>query len=75
MAIGIHAGFCIFSKMVSEYLKRKEQHNLRKYTLIGTTLNEFCELHSKRLEDNKTDWNEWNKLKKLTMCTKRMKLN
>ena len=51
------------SKIAGEYLKRKEQHNIKKYTLAGRTLNDFCKLHSKCLEDNKIDLNEYNKLK------------
>ena len=63
IASGIGAGLCIISKIAGEYLKRKEQHNIKKYTLAGRTLNDFCKLHSKCLEDNKIDLNEYNKLK------------
>ena len=63
IASGIGAGLCIFSKIAGEYLKRKEQHNIKKYTLAGRTLHDFCKLHSKCLEDNKIDLNEYNKLK------------
>ena len=60
---GIGAGVSIFSKLIGEYLKRKEQHNLKKHTLAGGTLNNFQKLHKKCLEDNKIDLNEHNKLK------------
>ena len=62
IASGIGAGVSIISKILNEYLKRKEQHNIKKYTLAGRTLNDFCKLHSKCL-DNKIDLNEYNKLK------------
>ena len=63
IASGIGAGVSIISKFLTEYLKRKEQHNIEKYTLAGGTLHDFCKLHSKCLEDNKIDLNENNKLK------------
>ena len=63
VASGIGAGLCIISRLLGEYLKRKEQHNLKKYTLAGRTLHDFCKLHSKCLEDNKIDLNEYNKQK------------
>ena len=63
IASGIGAGVSIISKLLNEYLKRKEQHNIKKYTLAGRTLHDFCKLHSKCLEDNKIDLNEYNKLK------------
>ena len=63
IASSIGAGLCIFSKIAGEYLKRKEQHNIKKYTLAGRTLHDFCKLHSKCLEDNKIDLSENNKLK------------
>ena len=63
IASGIGAGLCIISKIVGEYLKRKEQHNIKKYTLAGRTLHDYQKLHSKCLEDNKIDVNEYNKLK------------
>ena len=74
---GIGAGLCIISKLLGEYLKRKEQHNLKKYTLAGRTLHDFCKLHSKCLEDNKIDLNEFNKLKQSydTHKTNKTKLN
>ena len=59
----IGAGVSIISKILNEYLKRKEQHNFKKHTLAGITLHDFCKLHSKCLEDNKNDLNEYNKLK------------
>ena len=62
IASGIGAGLCIISKTAGEYLKRKEQHNIKK-TLAGRTLHDFCKLHSKCFEDNKIDLNEYNKLK------------
>ena len=49
IASGIGAGLCIISKIAGEYLKRKEQHNIKKYTLAGRTLHDFCKLHSKFL--------------------------
>ena len=58
IASGIGAGVSIFSKFIGEYLKRKEQHILKKYTLAGGTLKNFQKLHTKCLEDNKTDLNE-----------------
>ena len=77
VASGIGAGLCIISKFLGEYLKRKEQHNLKKYTLAGRTLHDFCKLHSKCLEDNKIDLNEYNKLKQSydTYKTNKTKLN
>ena len=65
IASGISAGVSIISKIFNEYLKRKEQHNIKKYTLAGRTLHDFCKLHSKCLEDNKIDLNEYNKLKQI----------
>ena len=38
IASGIGAGLCIISKIAGEYLKRKEQDNIKKYTLAGRTL-------------------------------------
>ena len=77
VASGIGAGLCIISKLLGEYLKRKEQHNLKKYTLAARTLHDFCKLHSKCLEDNKIDLNEYNKLKQSydTYKTNKTKLN
>ena len=77
VASGIGAGLCIISKLLGEYLKRKEQHNLKKYTLAGRTLHDFCKLHSKCLEDNKIDLNEYNKLNQSydTYKTNKTKLN
>ena len=77
VASGIGAGLCIISKLFGEYLKRKEQHNLKKYTLAGRTLHDFCKLHSKCLEDNKIDLNEYYKLKQSddTYKTNKTKLN
>ena len=77
VASGIGAGLCIISKLLGEYLKRKEQHNLKKYTLAGRTLHDFCKLHSKCLEDNKIDLNEYKKLKQSydTYKTNKTKLN
>ena len=77
IASGIGAGLCIISKIAGEYLKRKEQHNIKKYTLAGRTLQDFCKLHSKCLEDNKIDLNEYNKLKQTydTYKTNKTKLN
>ena len=63
IASGIGAGVSIISKILNEYLKRKEQQNIKNYTLAGRTLHDFCKLHSKCLEDNKIDLNEYNKLK------------
>ena len=65
IASGIGAGASIFrfSKLIGEYLKRKEQHNLKKNSLSGGTLNNFQKLHTKCLEDNKIGLNEYNKLK------------
>ena len=63
VASGIGAGLCIISKLLGEYLKRKEQHNLKEYTLAVRTLHDFCKPHSKCLEDSKIDLNEYNKLK------------
>ena len=63
IASGIGAGVSIISKILNEYLKRKEQHNIKKYTLAGRTLHDYQKLHSKCLEDNKIDLSEYNKLK------------
>ena len=54
---GVDAGVSLFSKLIGEYLKRKEQHNIKKYTLAGTTLNNFQKLHTKCLEDNRIGLN------------------
>ena len=75
IAIGIGAGVSIISKILNEYLKRKEQHNIKKYTLAGRTLHDFCKLHSKCLEDNKIDLNEYNKLKQTDDVYKNNKTN
>ena len=63
IASGIGAGLCLFSRNAGEYLKRKEQHNIKKYTLACETVNRFQKLHAKCLEDNIIDQNEYNKLK------------
>ena len=77
IASGIGAGLSIISKITGEYLKRKEQHNIKKYTLAGRTLHDYQKLHSKCLEDNKIDLNEYNKLKQTydTYKTNKTKLN
>ena len=54
----IGADLFIFSKSVSEYLKRKEQHNLKKKTQAGTNSNDFWKQLSNCLEDNTIDHNE-----------------
>ena len=41
VASGIGADLCLFSKLMGEYLKRKEQQNLKKCTLAGTTLQQY----------------------------------
>ena len=53
IATSLGEGLCIFSTIAVEYLKRKEQHNIRKQVLAGETLNNFCKLHSNCLEDIK----------------------
>ena len=63
IAKGIGTGVSIFSKLIREYLRRKEQHNLKKKTFAGGTLDNFQKLHTKCLEDKKIDLNEPNKLK------------
>ena len=75
VASGIGAGLCIISKLLGEYLERREQHHLKNYTLAGKTLHDFCKLHSKCLEDNKMDLNECNKLKQTYDVYKKSKLN
>ena len=65
MTTSICVGECIFSKIAGEYLQRKEQHNLMKYTLAGGTLNDFHKLQSKCLEDDKTGLMGYNKLKQI----------
>ena len=77
IASGIGAGLCIISKIPNEYLKRKEQHNNKKNTLAGRTLHDYQKLHSKCLEDNKIDLNEYNKLKQTygTYKTNKTKLS
>ena len=65
IASGIGAGVSIISKILNEYLKIKEQHNIKNNTLAGRTLQDFCKLHSKCLEDNKIDLNEYNKKKEI----------
>ena len=47
VASGISACLCIFRKTEDEYLERKEQHNLKKYTLACGTLYDFHKLESK----------------------------
>ena len=63
IASGLGAGASIISKILNEYLKRKEQHNIKKYTLDCRILHDYQKLHSNCLEDNKIDLNEYNKLK------------
>ena len=77
IASGIGAGVSIISKILNEYLKRKEQPNIKKYTLAGGTLHDYQKLHSKCLEDNKIDLNEYNNLKQTydTYKTNKTKLN
>ena len=77
VASGFGAGLCIISKLLGEYLERKEQHNLKEYTLALRTLHDSCKPHSKCLEDNKVDLNEYNKLKQSydTYKTNETKLN
>ena len=77
IASGIGAGVSIISKIPNEYLKRKEQHNIKKYSLAGRTLHDYQKLHSKCLEENKIDLNEYNKLKQTydTYKTNKTKLN
>ena len=77
IASGIGAGVSIFSKILNEYLKRKERHNIKKYTLAGRTLHDYQKLHSKCLEDNKIDLNEYNNLKQTydVYKTNKTKLN
>ena len=45
IASGIGAGVSIISKILNEDLKRKEQHNIKKYTLAGRTLHDYQKLH------------------------------
>ena len=77
IASGIGAGLCIFSKIAGESPKTKEQHHLKKYTIAGKTLHDFCKLHSRCLEDNKIDLNEYNKPKQTNDVhkTNKTKLN
>ena len=76
IASGIGAGVSIISKILNEYQKRKVQHNIKKYTLAGRTLHDYQKLHSKCLEDNKIDLNEYNKLKQAyDVFKKTIKLN
>ena len=63
IASGIGAGSCLVSPIAGENLKRKEKHNIRKYTLAGETFKNFQKLHVKCLEGNIIDQNEYNKLK------------
>ena len=53
IASGVGAGVSIFSNNIGEYLKRKEQHNIWKYTLAGETLHNFQKLEDKK---NYTQW-------------------
>ena len=73
VASGVGAGLCILSKIVGEYLKRKEQKYIKKYTLAGKTVEDFCKLHTRSLEDNKIDLNEYNKLKETFTTYKKNK--
>ena len=75
IASGIGAGLCIISKIAGKYLKRKEQHNIKKYTLAGRTLHDYQKLHSKCLEANTIDLNQYNKLKQTYDLYKQIKLN
>ena len=75
IASGIGSGLCIISKIAGEYLKRKEQHNIKTYTLASRTLHDYQKLHSNCLEDNKIDLNEYNKLKQTYDVYKSIKLN
>ena len=51
----------IASKIISEFLKKKEKSYLEKYTLSHNTLNDFRKLYQKSLEDNTIDQNEYKK--------------
>ena len=42
---GLGAGVCIFSELTGEYQKTKEQHIIKKLTIAGKTLHDFCKLH------------------------------
>ena len=75
IASGIGAGVSVLSKLIGEYLKRKEQHNLKKHTLAGGILINFQKLHTKCLGDNKMGLNEYNKLKQTYDVYKTIKQN
>ena len=75
IASGIGAGVSVFSKLIGEYLKRKEQHNLKKQTLAGGILFNFQKLHTKCLGDTKMGLNEYNKLKQTYDVYKTIKQN
>ena len=77
IASGLGAGVSIISKILNEYLRRKEQHNIKKYTLACRILHDYQKLHSNCLEDNKIDLNEYNKLKQTydVYKNKKTKLN
>ena len=49
------------SKIINEFLKKKEKSYLKKYTLSHNTLQDFRKLHQKSLEDNVIDQNEYKK--------------
>ena len=49
------------SKIISEFLKKKEKSYLKKYTLSHNTLNDFRKLYQKSLEDNIINENEYKK--------------
>ena len=51
----------IASKIISEFLKKKEKSYLEKYTLSHNTLQDFRKLYQKSLEDNVIDQNEYKK--------------
>jgi len=62
ISAGVGGFLGISSKLISEYLKRREKYHLKKYTLSLKTLEDFQKLHSKCLEDSKIDQNEYKKL-------------
>ena len=59
---GTGAGVCIFGRLIGEYLK-KNNTIFQKNTPAGGSLNNFQELQTKFLEDNKIDLNDYNNLK------------
>ena len=66
MVVPINSGVCAclyYSSKIIDYLKQKEQQNMKKCSFVGGLLKDVCIIHSKSLEDKKIDLNKCNNLK------------